>query len=238
MFNESVLVESRSARDSQLANATHEQAEDVMSKAKALLHFAVYQGNKIATTEQMAEFYEIPVDTIRSVVSRHKEEFVSDGLKVLKYKALKEVREILSIHPATSQVTIWTPKAALRLGLLLSSASAVASDLRLSLGLPFQMSLSFKECDIERFAHEAYGGKRQKILGNNKRIDICDGAVVTEIKKGTITARHIGQLFEYLHQSGLREGRLIGVGFAPCSIALIKSLRKSGYLIECVTYDR
>lgn len=126
---ETVLVESRSARDIQLASATHERAEDVLSKAKALMHFAMYQGNKIASTEQVAEFYEVSTDVVRDNVRRYRDEFESDGVKALKGKALKEVRETLSLTPDTPQATVWNPRGTLRLGMLLRD-SLVAKAVR------------------------------------------------------------------------------------------------------------
>jgi hypothetical protein len=51
--NEQVLLESQTARSSQLAQID-DQAEEMLSKAKAL-HFNVWQGTGIATTEQVAE---------------------------------------------------------------------------------------------------------------------------------------------------------------------------------------
>jgi hypothetical protein len=60
--NEQVLLESQAARSSQLAKI-EDRAEELLSKAKAL-HFNVWQGTGIATTEQVAEFYEVPIKTI------------------------------------------------------------------------------------------------------------------------------------------------------------------------------
>lgn len=132
IVTEAALTESRSIRDSQLANTTHERAEDVLSKAKALLHFAMYQGNKIASTETIAEFYDASEATVRQTVKRHYDEFELDGLKVLRGKALKDVRDALSLTSDTPQATAWTPRAALRLGMLLRD-SEVAKAVRTAL---------------------------------------------------------------------------------------------------------
>lgn len=112
---ESVLVESRSARDSRMANVTHERAEDATSKAKALMYFAVvYQGNKIATTKQVAEFYEVTEDVVRMAYSRHKDEFALDGIQELKGKALKTLLAIdhnsLLCPNSVTRLTAWTPR--------------------------------------------------------------------------------------------------------------------------------
>jgi hypothetical protein len=51
-----------------------------------------------------------------------KEEFEQDGLKFLRGNALKEVCDLMSLSPSTPQSAVWipwTPRSALRLGMLL-----------------------------------------------------------------------------------------------------------------------
>lgn len=94
-MNTEILIESKAARDGQLTKVTHESAIDTLSKAKALV-FALWQGTGAATTEQMAEYYEVPAETVRTVFKRHRDELDSDGVKVLRGKALSEARFIMS----------------------------------------------------------------------------------------------------------------------------------------------
>lgn len=129
MIAPEVLLESKTARDGQLTQFSHEAASDVLSKAKALV-FALWQGTGAATTQQMAEYYEVPTETLLTVLKRHRDELESDGLTVLRGKALKEVKFIMNVtQPNTANVTLWTPRAALRLGMLLRD-SAVAKQVR------------------------------------------------------------------------------------------------------------
>jgi|GEM_PF-2126568 len=123
-----VFVESRFARDRQIAEISGEQAQEMLNRAKALM-FAARQGEGIATSEQMADFYEVTTDVVRDNVRRHRDEFELDGLKVLRGKSLKDAREIISLPSDTSQATVWTPRAALRLGMLLRD-SEIAKQLR------------------------------------------------------------------------------------------------------------
>jgi hypothetical protein len=125
--NEQVLLESQAARSSQLAQI-EDRAEELLSKAKAL-HFNVWQGTGIATTEQVAEFYGVPIETVRSAVKYHKTEFDADGLKVLRGRELKDARLNLNLALKTSQSLIWNPRATLRLGYLLRD-SAIAKAVR------------------------------------------------------------------------------------------------------------
>lgn len=128
ILSDSVLVESKSARDNQLVAIPDDRATEVLNKAKSIA-FAVWEGSGLATTEQMAEFYEVSPEVVRDNVRRHRDEFEADGLEVLKGKALKDVRETLSLTPDTPQATVWTPRASLRLGMLLQN-SPVAKQVR------------------------------------------------------------------------------------------------------------
>jgi hypothetical protein len=123
-----VFVESKFARDRQIAEIPSDQAQEMLNRAKALIFF-VWKEEGIATSEQIADFYNITTDVVRDNIRRHRDEFESDGLKVVKGKALAEVREIISLTSQVVNVTLWTPRAALRLGMLLRD-SEVAKQLR------------------------------------------------------------------------------------------------------------
>lgn len=114
---EQVLLESQTARTSQLEQI-EDRAEELLSKAKAL-HFNVWQGEGAATTEQVASFYEVSIKTVNSALRIHRTEFDLDGLKVLRGKGLSDAILKLKIASKVSQLTIWNPRATLRLGYLL-----------------------------------------------------------------------------------------------------------------------
>jgi hypothetical protein len=130
MFSEEFLIDSKSARNFHLAEISDERAQEILNRAKALV-FAAWQGQGIASTEQIAEFYEVPPNTVRSAVKvkNYREELNSDGLKVLRGKVLKDVRSIIDLTPDTPQALSWTPRAALRLGMFLRD-SPVAKQVR------------------------------------------------------------------------------------------------------------
>ena len=130
-ITEVVLTESKSARTEQLANMSNERAEKTLNKVKSLF-FAVWEGTNFATTQQMADFYEVPEASIRQALSRHSDEFEFDGVKLLKNKSLRDVRDILSLTSKAPQATVWTPRAALRLGMLLRD-SEIAKQVRTTL---------------------------------------------------------------------------------------------------------
>lgn len=51
----------------------------------------------------MAEFYEVPEDSIKNAHKRHKDEFELDGVTVLRHKALRDARVSLTLASKTSQ---------------------------------------------------------------------------------------------------------------------------------------
>ena len=93
ILNDSVLIESRTARSNQLAQIDQERATEVLNKIKSL-YFALWKGTNTTVTEQVAEFYEVPEANLRNLVKSHREEFVSDGLKAIKGKDLRDARNL------------------------------------------------------------------------------------------------------------------------------------------------
>lgn len=133
MFDESVLIESRSARDGQMASISHERSQEILNKVKGL-YFAVWRGLGLATTGQLAEFYEVDVDAVESRLRKSRIEFESDGLRKLTSSELKAFKELSAWQAESSnspQLVVWTPRAALRLGFLLQN-SEVAKVVRTS----------------------------------------------------------------------------------------------------------
>lgn len=149
---DSVLIESKSARDNHLERVSHDNAQDTLNKLKSL-YFALWTGEGIATTEQLADFYEVPVGTIRPLLKPHKDEFESDGVKTLRSKALKDARCVIQLAPETSQALIWTPRAALRLGMLLRD-SDIAKAVRTSLLNAAEKVIPAQAQEIERLKQE------------------------------------------------------------------------------------
>jgi hypothetical protein len=128
IVSDSVLVESKSARDHQLERISPERAQQILNKLKAI-YFAVWKGEGNTTTELLADFYEVPEVNIRQLLKTHRIEFESDGLQTLRSRDLKQVRDLLSLTSKTVNVTTWTPRAAVRLGMLLRN-STIAQALR------------------------------------------------------------------------------------------------------------
>lgn len=131
IISDSILVESKTARETQLAEIEPKRATEILTKIKSL-YFALWQGTNTTVTEQVAEFYEVPEQNLRQLLKTHRSEFTSDGLKAIRGKALKDARDLWSLPSKTSQVTVWTPRAVLRAGMLLRD-SEIAKAVRTSL---------------------------------------------------------------------------------------------------------
>lgn len=128
-FSDEFLVESKAAREQGLAKLKAQHSEErILNKVKSLF-FAVWRGVGRISRQQLAEFYEVSVDTIDSNYQRSKDEFVSDGVEVLRGNDLKEGKRIMRLPSSTSQETVYTPAGALRMGFILRD-SQVAKTVR------------------------------------------------------------------------------------------------------------
>lgn len=110
-----VLVESRTMR-SQFTDRF-----DVLDKAGSL---SLLPDNTHATTEMVASFYEVPVDTLYKVVRRNAEELESNGLRVLRGQEYKEfaLDNLSGTNSRARRVTLFPRKAILNVGMLLTES--------------------------------------------------------------------------------------------------------------------
>lgn len=107
-----------SVRDSQLSSFTQEQSLNALNKAKSLV-MAYWHGETLASTKDVANFYSVEEKLIRLILGRHLGEFHSDGVRKIEGQELRKVRLVLRLAPSASAATVWTPRAILRIGMLL-----------------------------------------------------------------------------------------------------------------------
>jgi hypothetical protein len=162
ILTELAFVESKSLRDNQLSTVSHDRASEILTLVKAV-YFALWQGTGTATTSQIAEFYEVSDDVVQKALQRHRDEFKLDGLKTLRGKELKDAADTLSIPSKTSQFTIWNPRSALRLGMLLRD-SEVAKTVRTSLLNIVEKVIPAQAQEIEKLKLELDLAKTQERL--------------------------------------------------------------------------
>jgi hypothetical protein len=110
-----VLVESRTMR------SQYTDRFEVLDKAGSL---SLLPDDTHATTEMVADFYEVPVDTLYKVIRRNSEELESNGLRVLTGQEYKDfaVDNLSSANPRARRVTLLPRKAILNVGMLLTES--------------------------------------------------------------------------------------------------------------------
>lgn len=160
IITDSVLMESRAARSNQLEQIEEEQVQEILKKIK-YLYFAVWQGKESITTDRVAQFYEVPETNLRKLLKTHREEFISDGLTTIRGKDLKDARDLWSLPSKTSQATIWTPRAVLRLGMLMRDSS-IAIAVRTSLLNAVEKVIPVQAIEIEKLKLQLQVAEAQK----------------------------------------------------------------------------
>jgi hypothetical protein len=133
-LSDSVLIESKSARDQGLsAIVDHELQQRLLSKVKSAF-FDLWRGTGYMSMERVAAFYGVSIDVIKKNRQRHTDEFASDGVICVEGDDLREVKlgDILSPSSANARhAYLFTPRAAIRIGFILQE-SEVAAQVRTS----------------------------------------------------------------------------------------------------------
>lgn len=122
--NELVLMESRTMRDQNVYR------DDILDKVKAISLL----GEQFEATVQMAaSYYDVPFETIKSVIKRHRVEFNDyEEIRVIKGKTLREFKAQVQLEPEQSNVpslTLINRRGLLRIGMVLTE-SEVAKAIR------------------------------------------------------------------------------------------------------------
>lgn len=126
VLNEQMLVDDASLRSRFISQV------DALDKVGEL---AMLPDDIHATTEGVADFYEVAPSVVRQIVSRNRGELEANGLVVLKGSSLQKYRsdhasdKMSLASKKTSQLTLWPREAVINLGMLLAG-SEVAKTLR------------------------------------------------------------------------------------------------------------
>jgi len=110
-MDEMVLLESATMRQ----YYCKEEFLGILDKVGQL---ATIPGTSWATTEQVANFYDVPENTFRYIIKRHRSEFLSDGYKII------PCNDFEKLHNATFEISnrglaIFPRRAVLRTGMIL-----------------------------------------------------------------------------------------------------------------------
>jgi|GEM_PF-5328864 len=201
-MNELVLIESQAARTDCLTDVTPERAVEFLTKAKALIHFAQVDSGQLATTKQLADFYEVPEKTLRKMASRNKNELAEDGYRTITGKELKALLRIgsdsMSLPKNTTRLAVWTPRAALRLGLALTD-SEVASQVRTEI-LDRALKPQPAAPVVPAIAPEEFTALQREVAEQSETIDRLIEAFNAAIGDRNKLVDEANQRFDALHE--------------------------------------
>jgi len=124
-LNQNVLVESPSLRTSALSNLDDSRAQEVLSKAKAIV-FAVWNGNGWATTAQIAEYFSVTESAVKELTRVNQSEFQTQETKTLTGIDLRDARQTLCLPSRTSQIRVFSALGALRIAMILQQSQVAA----------------------------------------------------------------------------------------------------------------
>lgn len=128
-FSNNILIESRSARDEGLAFISNQDTQIVTLQKIKSAFFSLWRGERYTTSRELGDFYGVSLDVINKNFQRNREEFESDGARVLDGEDLRDAKDILSFASKASHGSIFTPRSVLRMGFILQD-SAVAVQVR------------------------------------------------------------------------------------------------------------
>ncbi|QLE53187.1 hypothetical protein FD724_35205 (plasmid) [Nostoc sp. C057] len=124
-LNQNVLVESPSLRTSALSNLDDSRAQEVLSKAKAIV-FAVWNGSGWATTAQIAEYFSVTESAVKELTRVNQSEFQTQETKTLTGIDLRDARQTLCLPSRTSQIRVFSALGALRIAMILQQSQVAA----------------------------------------------------------------------------------------------------------------
>lgn len=213
LANEIALTESRTLR------AQAVERTDVLSKVGAL---ALLPDSIHATTELVANYYEVDIETIRSLVKANRAEFAEHGYRVLRGAELREFERSAGdlsnvIDSKARALALFTRKAMVNVGLILTK-SEVAKDLRrYLLGMEEAASVEMRMEAVER---------AELAVVQMKVLAAADGIVDRawlELKARHVAAKVLGEepevdpldkplyVPDFLKSKGLKGSRIISV---------------------------
>ncbi len=141
---------------------------EVLERVKDLI---LLPYKETATTEMVAEYYGVDLETIKKITQRHYEEFTDDGYKVLMGVQLRDMKSLCQIKSRARSIAIFPRRAILRVGMLLRD-SEVAKQIRTYL-------LNLEEISSTEQKREA----RKSLWTSEEEMTILN-AVLTSVNNG------------------------------------------------------
>ncbi|MFB7242454.1 restriction endonuclease [Streptomyces populi] len=120
MIDESVLLESRTLRESAL------ERTEVLDRVKAL---SLLPDGTHVTTAMVATYFEVGLEAIKSLVKDHRTELETNGYRLLTGDELRSFKNLSGIQSRTRSLALFSRRAVLNIAMLLRD-SEVARQVR------------------------------------------------------------------------------------------------------------
>lgn len=141
------LIESRSLRQA------YADRTDVLDKVKYLL---LLPDDMNASVEMTSSYYEVPKQTIVSLIHDNREELETDGLKTLAGEELNSLKELGVIGKNSSSFTIIPRRAILRIGMLLRDSLVARAVRDQLLNVEAQRTSRYDDPALTQFKKEVF----------------------------------------------------------------------------------
>jgi len=149
------LLENGDVRERML----NERNTEILDKVKDIVWLG--EKNKVSIN-QVARYYEVGLEAVKSMIKRNGDELKEDGIKVVKKKELKEIKGKVQDEPQldslyeelkyTRSLTIFPRRAVLRVGMLLRDSEIAKTVRSYLLNIEEQADEDAKEWAIKREA--------------------------------------------------------------------------------------
>ena len=123
MMNEFDFVTEKNLRSKAVEN------ELSIAKMQMVKELLLLDGTELATTEMVATYYNVEIDTIKKVVERNYIELTSNGYRVLEGEELRDIKSLCQLKSRARSLALFSKRAILNVGMLLRD-SEVAKELR------------------------------------------------------------------------------------------------------------
>lgn len=146
---ELIYTESKTLRNETLNNVSY----DFLDKIKVVPYLT---DDMVLTVQQIANYYECSMDTVKTLIKRNRDEFEEDGMTVLKGQELKKFKEEIGVgsnEPSlsyASSLTLLTKRSLLRIGMLMTSNLLATKIRNYLLNIEEQTEIDRKSWAIQR----------------------------------------------------------------------------------------
>lgn len=142
-------VESKSIRNTTLDSVEY----DFLDKIKVIPYLTK---DMVLTIDQIANYYEVTTEGIRTIIKRNREEFESDGMVVLRGKELEKFKEEIGLVQSepgiifSSALTLLPKRSLLRAGMILANSGIAAKVRNYLLNIEERTKIDTKSWAIRR----------------------------------------------------------------------------------------